>query len=92
MATATEVTDVDLAAWGPGTKFYTASDGTHFVVQADRDDYSQLRDTIVRQPTVILYCTPTAGVTDLDVDHTFPPGTTHEDAVTGAGYTLEETP
>lgn len=92
MATATEITNVDLAAWGPGTRFYSASDGTQFVVQADLADYSELRDTIVRQPTVILYCTPTAGVTDLDVDYTFPPGTTHEAAVVGAGYTLEEAP
>lgn len=92
MATASEITDVDLAAWGPGTRFYSASDGTHFVVQADLADYSELQDTIVRQPTVILFTTATAGVTDLDVDFTFPPGTTHEDAVTGAGYTLEETP
>lgn len=92
MPTATELTNVDLAAWGPGARFYSGSDGKHFVVQADLADYSHLLDNIVRQPTVILYTTPTAGVTDLDVDHTFPPGTTHEDAVTGAGYTLEETP
>lgn len=90
MPTATEVTDVDLAAWGPGARFFSTSDGLHFIVQADLEDYSQLRDNIVRQPTVILYTTETAGVTDLEVDFTFPPGTTHTDAVAGAGYTIEE--
>lgn len=92
MPTATEITDVDLAAWGPGHKFYSASDGTYFVVHADLDDYSHLSDTIVRQPTVILHTDAAAYPLDMDVDHRFEPGTTHEDAVIGAGYTLEETP
>lgn len=92
MGTATEVTDVDLASWGPGARFFATSDETYFVVQADLADYAALPDTIVRQPTVILYTDPFGRPDDLTVDHQFPPGTTHEDAITGAGYTLQETP
>lgn len=90
MATATEVTDVDLGAWGPGHKFYSASDGTYFVVYADLADYSHLPDNIIRQPTVILYTDANARPEDLTVDHTSPPGTTHEDAIAEFGYDLEE--
>lgn len=86
MATATERTDVDLGAWIPGTKFYTTDDDRYFVVDADLTDYGKLR--VVRRPTVILYCTETAGVTDLIPDFEFDPGTTHEDAVRLAGFTL----
>lgn len=89
MPTATEVTDIDLGAWGPGHKFYETSDGTYFVVYADLADYSHLPDNIIRQPTVILYTDANAHPDDLTVDHTSPPGTTHEDAVAEFGYTLE---
>lgn len=86
MATAVERTDVDLSGWVLGTKFYSTDDDRHFVVDADIEDYGQLR--VVRRPTVILYCTETAGVTDLIPDFTFEPGTTHADAVRLAGFTL----
>lgn len=84
MATAVERTDVDLRGWAPGTRFYSTDDGQHFVVEADLEDYGPFR--VVRRPTVILYCTDTAGVTDLIPDFTFDPGTTHEDAVRLAGF------
>lgn len=90
MPSATELTDIDLAAWGPGARFFSATDGTYFVVQADLADYSHLLDTIVRQPTTILYTDATAHPEDLTVDFESPPGTTHEDALVAAGYTLEE--
>lgn len=86
MATATERTDVDLSAWVPGTRLFSTDDGRHFVVDADLADYGSLR--VVRRPTVILYCTETAGVTDLVADFEFDPGVTHEDAVKLAGFTL----
>lgn len=86
MATAIERTDVDLSGWAPGTKFYSADDGRHFVVDADLADYGHFK--VVRRPTVILYCTETAGVTDLIPDFEFDAGTTHEDAVRLAGFTL----
>ncbi len=88
MPTATEVTDVDLGSWGPGVKFYSASDGTHFVVHADLADYSHLPDNIVRQPTVILYTDAKAHPEDLTVDFSFPPGTPAEDAIAEAGYDI----
>lgn len=86
MTTATERTDVDLSGWPSGTKFYGTDDGTYFVVDADLADYGHMR--FVRRPTVILYCTETAGVTDLIADFEFDPGTTHEDAVRQAGFEL----
>ncbi|OBB48743.1 hypothetical protein [Mycolicibacterium fortuitum] len=86
MTTAIERADVDLNGWAPGAKFYIVDDGRYFVVDADLDDYGRLR--VVRRPTVILYCTETAGVTDLIPDFEFDPGTTHEDAVRLAGFTL----
>jgi len=55
---------------------------------ADLTDYSHLHDNITRQPTVILYTDENAWLPDLDVDFSFPPGTSVEDAVAGAGYTL----
>lgn len=86
MATATERTDVDLGSWAPGVKFYSTDDARHFIVDADLVDYGQLR--VVRRPTVVLYCTETAAVTDLIPDFELDPGTTHEDAVRLAGFTL----
>lgn len=86
MAKAVERTDVDLSGWVPGTRMFSTDDARHFVVDADLEDYGHLR--VVRRPTVILYCTEAAGVTDLIPDFTFKPGTTHEDAVGQAGFEL----
>lgn len=92
MSTAVELDPGIASGWGPGTRFFSGSDSTYFVVQADLEDYSGLSDKIVRRPTVILYTDENAVALDLVVDFQFEPGTSHEDAVTGAGYTLEETP
>lgn len=84
-------TELDPAlAWshGPGTRFFSGDDGKWFIVMADLTDYSHLHDNITRQPTVILYTDENAWLPDLDVDFSFPPGTSVEDAVAGAGYTL----
>ncbi|MFV8173421.1 hypothetical protein [Mycolicibacterium peregrinum] len=86
MAKATERTDVDLSGWAPGTRMFSTDDDQHFVVDADLEDYGHLR--VVRRRTVILYCTETAGVTDLIPDFEFDPGTSHEDAVRLAGFEL----
>ncbi|MFV8266490.1 hypothetical protein ACNQR9_26080 [Mycolicibacterium peregrinum] len=86
MTTAFERTEVDLGGWAPGTRMFSTDDNRHFVIDADLGDYGHLK--VVRRPTVILYCTETAGVTDLIPDFTFDPGTTHEDAVRLAGFTL----
>lgn len=42
----------------------------------------------VVRPTVILACTSDGFATDLTPLHTFAPGTTHEDALQMAGYTM----
>jgi len=84
-------TELDPAlAWshGPGTRFFSGDDGKYFIVMADLEDYSQMHDSITRQPTVILYTDENAGLADLDVDFSFPPGTSVEDAIAEAGYDI----
>lgn len=88
LPTATELDPELVSNHGPDTRFFASSDGKWFIIKADLDDYSHLRDSIVRQPTVILYTDETGHLADLDVDFEFEPGTTHEDAVAGAGYEL----
>lgn len=88
MPAATELDPGIAQKHGPGTRFFRGDDDTFFIVMADLDDYSHLPDTIIRQPTVILYTDADARLDDLDVDFSFPPGTSVEDAVAGAGYTL----
>lgn len=88
MPSATELDPALVSNHGNGTRFFAGSDGTYFIVMSDLEDYSHLRDNIIRQPTVILYTDETGWLADLDVDFSFPPGTSVEDAVAGAGYTL----
>lgn len=91
MATATEIVDVDLSNWTPGTRFFGASDGQFFVVDADLAEYPDDGNVrVVRRPTVVLYTNESGWPTDLTPDFTFSPGTTHEAAVAGAGYELTE--
>lgn len=87
MATATEVVDVPISHWAPGTRFYSTDDGRYFVVCVDESEATGSR-RIIRQPTVILYTDANAVAQDLEVDFTFDPGTTHESAVTAAGFSL----
>ena len=91
MATATEIIDADLNHWVPGTRFFSTSDDQHFVVCSDLTNYpTRGAFTYIRRQTAVLFCTPEATVTDMTPDHTFPPGTTAEQAITQLGYTLEE--
>lgn len=92
MPTATEVADVDLSHWVPGARLFAGSDGKFFVVDSDQSEERVVGSfTIKPRPTVILYTDETGFVLDLEVDFSFPPGTTPEEAVQGAGYTLELT-
>lgn len=86
--TATEITDIDLSHWVPGTRMFSTSDGKYFVVDSDFNDYPTEGVTFVRRETVIHFCTEQATVTSLAGDHTFPPGTTAEAAIAAIGYTL----
>lgn len=43
---------------------------------------------LVVRPTVIFACTPEGAAIDLTPLHSFTPGTSHEDALRGAGYEL----
>lgn len=88
MHTVTEVLDADLNHWIAGTRFFSTSDGKHFVIDADLTDYPQGRNTFIRRDTNVFYCSPDATVTDMTPDHVFPPGTTPEEAIAAMGYTL----
>lgn len=85
----TEIFDVDIANWAPGTRFFSSTDGLYFVVDADLTDYSELKNiNVIRRNTVVLYCDETARPTDLTPDHIFSPGTTPEEAIQQMGYQL----
>lgn len=87
---ATEVMDVDLSHWVPGARFFSGSDGQHFIVDSDVMPHPERsRITFIRRNTSVFYCNDDATVTDLIPDHVFPPGTTAEEAVALLGYTLE---
>lgn len=90
MAVATEIMDVELSTWIGGVKFYGATDGKYFVVDADIAGPDRLGSSrIVRRPTVIYYTDSAAVTEDLTADFMFDPGTSHEEAVIAAGYQLE---
>lgn len=90
MPTATEILDIDLNHWVPGTRLFRTSDDLYFVVSSDLEDHSHKSIKVIRRQTAVLYCNPDATVTDMIPDHTFPPGTTPEEAIALLGYTLEE--
>ncbi|AIT13436.1 hypothetical protein PBI_RONRAYGUN_23 [Mycobacterium phage RonRayGun] len=46
------------------------------------------RHNIIQQPTTIIDCFPDGTVEQLTPMHTFPPGTSHEDALRLAGYDI----
>lgn len=85
---ASEVFDVSLSRWVPGTRFFQTDD-SYFVVTADVSE-SRLngKTFVVQRPTVILFTSATARPTDLTPDFTSPPGTSHEEAIQEAGFTL----
>lgn len=89
MINATEIFDADLNHWIYGTRFFKTDDNKYFVVDADTSDYQDNAGVkFIRRPTVVLYCTESASVTDLIPDHSFPPGTTAEEAISQLGYQL----
>jgi len=88
--TASEIQDVNLGCWAPGTRFFSGSDGKYFVIDADTTEYPDGPTRFVRRDTAVLYCNEDATVTDLVPDHVFPPGTTAEAAIEGMGYTLTD--
>lgn len=90
MPTATEVTDVDLSHWVQGARMFAGSDGKYFVIDSDMSEDRVVGTfTIKPRRTVVLYTDEIGYALDLEVDFDFPPGTTPEEAVQGAGYTLE---
>lgn len=91
---AVRINNVDLSNWAPGAQFYDLGDGQFCIVMADVVDLSREDgDTVIQRPTVILLCNEDAFVSDMDADWTFDPGTTHDEAVSLAGYELAgETP
>lgn len=92
MADCWEILNADLANWTPGARFFATDDDTYFIIDADLEPAPGWVSTVIRRRTAVFYCTDTAGVTDLNADHEFPPGTTPEQAVELMGHTLTDPP
>ena len=89
MADVQELLDVDLQSWVHGTRIFKTDDDKYFLVDSDLADYpTGSRITSVRRPTAVIFCNAEGMVESLIPDHTFPPGTTAEDAISELGYTL----
>lgn len=85
-----EVPNADLSNWGPWCRFFATSDDPpkYFVIDADTAPAPEWVAHVIRRNTAVFYCTDTAGVTDMNADYQYPPGTTTEQAVELMGYTL----
>lgn len=84
----------------PGARIYAIDDGAHVLVQVDSGPQGVVAELIggvlkamsagntqiVLQPTTIVPCNPDGTTESLTPTHSFPPGTTHEQALTQAGY------
>ena len=93
-----------MSPWGAGVEHYRLDDGSHVAVSVDvgpneraqqfiAETLGVIGGTIHRydiEPTVIIACDEAGVATSLDRLHTFPPGTSHEDALAAAGYTMRE--
>lgn len=101
MPTATRL-DTDMSHWPAGSRHYAIDDGRHLAVCVDTgiptDAEGLLNETlqlldggvvrVVAQPTVIVECDAEGSATSLDRLFTCPPGTSHEDALAAAGFTV----
>lgn len=87
-----EPPNVDLNNWGPSCRYFAADDGKYFVIDADTQPAPGWVATVIRRNTAVFWCTENAGVTDLDPDFMYPPGTTPEQAITLMGYQLVDPP
>lgn len=88
MKTATENTSVDISHWVPGARFFSGSDGKHFIIDADLTVYPEGPTNFIRRQTAVLYCSDQGVVEDMVPDHLYPPGTTPEAALAELGYTF----
>lgn len=88
MAAATEVTDVDLTHWVPGSRMFHTDGGVYYIVDADLAEYPTGPNTFIRRQTSIFECDAAGVVSDLTPDFTYPPGTTAEEALAEMGYTV----
>lgn len=94
MGVATLIT-TDMSMWAPGTRHYQVDDGTNLAVEASALPEPPAGGQATKQlarPTVIFACTSSGESLDtedaLTPLHSFEPGTTYEQALTAAGYTI----
>lgn len=90
--TAWEVPDADISNWIPTARYFATSDNKYFIVDADTAPVPGWIKNVIRRCTAVFWCTENAGVTDLNPDYEYPPGTTPEQAVELMGYTLTGAP
>lgn len=94
--------DTDMSAWAAGTRHYSGSTNNYAVEASDvtipENATRQIggalallnvdpnQTTMLARPTVVFECTPEGLAIDLTPVATFPPGTTHEEALAEMGY------
>lgn len=96
----TTLLSTDMSAWAPGTRHYALDDGTFVAVEAG-GGLTPLAEAMIREalqggivttqlprPTVVFACNEDGAATDLTPLHTFPAGTSHEEALTLIGHTV----
>lgn len=76
----------NMPRWAPVTKHYRTADGQDLAVEVGEPVGVGGGFVEKPRPTVIFACTEEGYAVDLTPLHRFPPGTTHEDALTQAGY------
>lgn len=100
MLTATYIPDT-VGNRPPGWRIYAISDGTYVAVEANGGITEQMAAAVeqvagaallnyIPRPTVIIAVDENGNATSLERLHRFDPGTTHEDALTLAGYEIGE--
>lgn len=83
---AVEDVQADLSQWVPGARLFALGDDQWMVIDADTTEYPDGPTVFIRRDTCCFYCGPGGVVTDLVPDHTFPPGTTAEEALAALGH------
>ncbi len=75
--------------WPSGVRFFDTSDGKYLMILADLEVYQN--PNVRRDITSVFYCDETGMPTPADMvaDHEFPAGTTHEEALSELGYTVQ---
>lgn len=74
--------DTEMSWWAPGTKHYVTAGGLHVAVDPGLPFTDRPSITEAPRETVIFECNDDGSPITLTPLRTFPPGTSHDDAIT----------